>query len=301
MNKKHIFLAIALILTLGMPYKPACAQNTHRSADIFLGVDLGLSDMNYERQYDILLGLMPGIKWDLGNNWMINGGLYIPIVNQISYRYDGVRVTALDVSKQFKVGPLYCKASGGLFSMERYGLDLKMFLPIFSWFALEAQAGLTGRCTFRDYDSYKWQMSDMERFSGTVGGDIYLSRWNTQLRGTIGRYVYRDMGFECEAMRHFRHSTISVYGNWNHVLGFDGGFKVVAMIPPYKRTHRAVNIRPISNFSYDYTAKAHTYTNRIYSTDPEQNIRDGWFTRDFLDWGSHTMEPDFITKEKEAK
>ena len=41
----------------------------------------------------------------------------------------------------------------------------------------------------------------------------------------------------------------------------------------------------------------HQYTNRMYRTDPEENERDGWFSRDFLQWGSHTMEPDFIITE----
>jgi hypothetical protein len=32
----------------------------------------------------------------------------------------------------------------------------------------------------------------------------------------------------------------------------------------------------------------------MYNTDPEENERDGWFSRDLLQWGSHTMQPDFI-------
>ena len=36
----------------------------------------------------------------------------------------------------------------------------------------------------------------------------------------------------------------------------------------------------------------------MYHTDPEQNERDGWFSRDLLRWGSHTMEPDFIITNK---
>ena len=36
----------------------------------------------------------------------------------------------------------------------------------------------------------------------------------------------------------------------------------------------------------------------MYRTDPEENERDGWFSRDLLQWGSHTMEPDFIITEK---
>lgn len=74
----------------------------------------------------------------------------------------------------------------------------------------------------------------------------------------------------------------------------DAGFKFIVMLPPYHRKCRTVNFRPASNFSMIYTVMYHTQTNRMIITDPEENERDGWFSRDFLEWGSHTMEPDFI-------
>ena len=39
----------------------------------------------------------------------------------------------------------------------------------------------------------------------------------------------------------------------------------------------------------------------MYKTDPEENERDGWFDRDLLEWGSHTMAPDFIIEGKEVE
>jgi hypothetical protein len=39
----------------------------------------------------------------------------------------------------------------------------------------------------------------------------------------------------------------------------------------------------------------------MYRTDPEENERDGWFSRDFMQWGSHTMEPDFRITEMNKK
>ena len=136
---------------------------------------------------------------------------------------------------------------------------------------------------------------------GTVGGDIYLKRWNAQLRGVAGWYLYQDYGFEAEAMRHFNHTTVSVYANWNNLTRFDAGFRVVVMIPPYHRKARVVNFRPASNFRLSYTVMFHPYSNVMYKTDPEENERDGWFDRDLLEWGSHTMAPDFIIEGKEVE
>ena len=69
------------------------------------------------------------------------------------------------------------------------------------------------------------------------------------------------------------------------------------MIPPYRRKHRKVNIRPASNFRLTYNIQADMYANKMYNTDPEENEREGWFDRERLFWGSNTMAPDFRTKE----
>jgi rhodanese-related sulfurtransferase len=78
----------------------------------------------------------------------------------------------------------------------------------------------------------------------------------------------------------------------------DAGFKVVVMLPPYHRTRRVVNFRPASNFRIAYSVMTNTTGNRMYKTDPEENERDGWFSRELLQWGSHSMSPDFIINEK---
>ena len=297
-----------LLLMLGImiagPTNRTAAQKSDMSIDIFSGANFAFRDISYNRQYDIHLSLTPGIKWNFGDHWQVAGQMYVDIIDQYNnpyysqyYNHKGniFYFGLLDVSKELKLGGLYCKASAGFFSESRYGVDLKLFLPVTSWFAFEAQGGLTGLFS----TSNGWGFSPMQRFAGTIGGDIYLAGSNTQLRGVIGSYLYKDFGCEAEAIRHFRHSSVSLYANWNNKDAFDGGFRVVVMLPPYHRKQRMVNIRPASNFYLPYTIMGHEWTNRMYRTDPEENMRDGWFSRDLLDWGSHTMEPDFIITPKE--
>ena len=297
-------LALTLMLVLLCPPRRAAAQERKMSVDIFSGANFAFRDISYNRQYDIHLSLTPGFKWNFGDHWQVAGQMYVDIIDQYNnpyysqyYNHKGniFYFGLLDVSKELKLGGLYCKASAGFFSESRYGVDLKLFLPVTSWFAFEAQGGLTGLFS----TSNGWGFSPMQRFAGTIGGDIYLAGSNTQLRGVIGSYLYKDFGCEAEAIRHFRHSSVSLYANWNNKDAFDGGFRVVVMLPPYHRKQRMVNIRPASNFYLPYTIMGHEWTNRMYRTDPEENMRDGWFSRDLLDWGSHTMEPDFIITPKE--
>ena len=286
---------LALFLRVGQP--KAIGQTSSPGIDFFSGVDFNFRDINYETQYDLLIRLTPGFKWNMGNHWQIAGQALIPIVNQYGNAYKYIQINALNVSKEFHIKSLYLKTTAGVFNLNRYGLDLKAFLPLCDWFAFEGQAGWLGLMIQHP----DFLVGPPERFAWTVGGDIYLRRWNTQFRGVVGRFLYQDFGFETEAMRHFNHTTISVYAHWNNVDKFDAGFRVIVMLPPYHRKHRAVNFRPASNFRLSYAVMYHQFTNKMYRTDPEENERDGWFSRDLLQWGSHTMEPDFIITEKTKK
>lgn len=294
-HSRHIPLVAAMVLLLvGQFPKAAQCQSPTPGVDIFMGLNFNFRDVYYQRQYDFLINLTPGFRWDMGNNWSLTGQVFVPIVNQYGDYGNGFKFNNFAVSKELRLGSLYCKATAGLFSMDRYGLDVKLFLPLAEWFALEAQGGYVG---WLNTDHF-WRITAPDRFVGTVGGDIYLSKWNTQLRGVVGTYVYKDFGCEAEAMRHFRHSTVSVYGHWSHDFGYDAGFKIVVMLPPYHRTRRVVNFRPASNFRIAYSVMTNTTGNRMYKTDPEENERDGWFSRELLQWGSHSMSPDFIINEK---
>lgn len=102
-------------------------------------------------------------------------------------------------------------------------------------------------------------------------------------------------------MRHFKHCTVGVYAEYSDQGGKNGGFKVVMMIPPYKRTRRKVNFRPASNFRLTYSIEGDAYANKMYITDPEENEREGWFNRNALQWGANRMEPDFWIRERKEE
>lgn len=288
--------SVALLVAMLATFRPlhVSAQAPTPGLDFFAGLSFNFRDVYYYRQYDFLVNLTPGFRWTMGHDWQLTGQVYVPLVNQYGNYGNGLKVNNFALSKELRLGGLYAKATAGLFSLNRYGLDLKLFLPLADWFALEAQGGYVGWL----YTDTYWRITKPDRFLGTVGGDIYLSKWNTQLRGVAGLYLYRDFGAEAEAMRHFNHTTVSVYGRWSDTYGYDAGFKVIVMLPPYHRTRRVVNFRPASNFRLAYTVMAELTGNRIYKTDPEENERDGWFSRHFLSWGSHTMYPDFIINQK---
>ena len=300
-NRKYkvcLFAFLTTFLFLGKANVKAQPAIPAGQVDIFMGVDFNYRDIFHNgRVYDFLINLTPGIKWNMGKGWQAAAQAFVPVVNQFGDRYKKVRLNMAVLSKEFYFdGRGFLKASGGLFGSERYGLDVKGMYIVNPWLALEAQAGLTGYCSM----AAGWEASTMERVTALVGADFYLQRWNTQFRARGGRFIYEDYGVIVEAMRHFNHCTVGIYGAHSNLAGSNGGFKVIVMIPPYKRKRRKVNFRPASNFRLTYSMEGANYGNRTYTTDPEENEREGWFDREAMPWGSNTMQPDFTDKEKKG-
>lgn len=120
---------------------------------------------------------------------------------------------------------------------------------------------------------------------------------NTEFRARGGRFLYEDYGALGEVMRHFKHCTVGLYAQYSDKGKENFGFKVVMMIPPYKRSSRIVRFRPASNFRFTYNHEGDAYASKMYTTDPEENEREGWFDRERLNWGVNRMTPDFVAKE----
>ena len=228
-QQKRIVIFFALFLFYGRIIQAQPSIPTGQ-VDIFVGVDFNYRDLfTNGRVYDLLINLTPGVKWNMGKGWQAAAQGFIPIVNQYGERYKKIRLNMAVLSKEAHWnGKWFLKASGGLFGRERYGLDLKGIYVVNNWLALEAQAGLTGYCSM----AVNWEASTPQRLTALAGADVYLSRWDTQFRARGGRFIYEDYGVIVEAMRHFNHCTVGVYGEYSNEGGKNAGFKVVMMIPP---------------------------------------------------------------------
>lgn len=287
-SKTRILFLWGIMLILPFYGKAQSFQET--KIDLFMGADFNYRDIFHDKVYEILLNLTPGVKWNMGKQWLLTGQAIIPIYNDYGDRYKKVRLNMAVLSKEWDWhGKHFLKMSSGLFGMERYGLDVKWMCPVNNWMALDAQAGITGYCSM----AAGWECSKIGRITGLAGINFYMENVNTEFRLHGGRYVYGDYGVKVEAMRHFKHCTVGVYAQYNDIEKENGGFKVVMMIPPYKRKTSKVRIRPASNFRLTYDANGQPYAVKMYTTDPEENEREGNFNHNNLRWGANRMETDF--------
>ena len=279
---------VALVLSL----LPLAAQEKAR-VDIFMGAELHYRDIFYDKLYEVLVNLTPGVKWRIPGGWQLAGQAIVPVYNDYGERYKKVRLNMAVLSKEWAWNEKqFFKASAGLFSNERYGVDLKWMYPVNHWLALDAEVGVTGFCSM----AVDWECSKMKRITAQGGARFYLEKVNTEFRLQGGRYLYGYNGGIVEAMRHFKYCTVSLYAQYSDTWKKSGGFKVIVMLPPYKRRGGKVRVRPASNFRLTYDGQCQAYSMAEYVTDPEENEREGDFSRSTLRWGANLMAPDFVDK-----
>lgn len=293
--KARVSFTVLLLMVLA---KVVAQEAVKPNVEIFAGAELHYRDFFYTKMYEVLVNVTPGVKWHFGDRWQLAGQAIVPVYNDYGDRYKKIRLNMAVLSKEWDWNKKqFLKVSGGLFGKERYGLDAKWIYPVNRWLALDAQLGLTGFCSM----AADWECSKMERVTGQAGVNLYIEKVNTEFRLHGGRYLYEDYGVMAEAMRHFRHCTVGLYAQYSDKGKETAGFKVVMMIPPYKRKARKVMVRPASNFRLTYDINGLLYAVKMYTTDPEENEREGHFDRNRLQWGANRMVPDFKLREKEVR
>lgn len=276
------------------------ARTAAGQLELFCGATLGYADTNWLRLYDVQINATPGLRWHLDHDWTIAAQGLIPVVSD-GYTYSDKinkywRVNMATVSRQlhFSSTNLHAKLTAGLFDRQRYGVDIKMAWPVSDWLLLNACAGLTSSwimgTDFRG--SYDVDFYGGCKLTGIVGADVFLRPQCIEFRLSGGRYVDGDYGSQLDVMRHFSHCTLLAYaqlrigelqtGKYDKSYRTNGGFKIIWMLPPYKKSQARFVVRPASNFRLTYSALADGQSMQSYCVDPEENEREHPVD---VDWG----------------
>lgn len=282
------------MVTLVMAMTALCSYAQHKpQVEAMCGVDLYYRDVNFMRLYDVLLNLTPAVKWHMGRDWLFSGQMYIPVVDQgYGKKYMRVRLGLASLAKQLHLpGNQHFKLSAGFFAGSRYGLDARWMFPVNSWLMLQARAGYTGYWTMVGNST----VEKPDLITGTIGANLYMAKWNTELRVQGGRYIYEDWGMEGNIFRHFPHTSVGLFARYHESSStwrvkphkFTGGFKIIIMLPPYKKSDKKFRARLISNFNTTWIAQSDEYSMSTYYTDPEENDRTNAID---VEWGTGTLD-----------
>ena len=292
-RNRTVMLCLLLFLLAGQTLMAQDRLKPTKQFELFCGLDLGYADTNWLRLYDIQLNVMPGVRWNLGNDWTIAAQGLIPVVS-VGYTFDSTinkywRVNMAVVSKQlhFNRAKQHLRLSAGWFNRERYGLDVRWAWPVNSWLMLHARAGLTAHwilgSDFKDESAA--ELDTDFSLTGIAGANFYVNPWDIELRASGGRYVNGDYGTQVDVMRHFKHCTLLLFAQLRigdkiknrfdkNTYTTNAGFKVIVMLPPYKKSTRRFVVRPASNFRLTNNINSDGMSMKMYNTDPEENERE---------------------------
>lgn len=309
MITKSCIRLLCCLLLVALAVQRANAQLWQAPAgqvELFCGANLGYADTNWLRLYDVQINATPGLRWHLGHDWTVSAQGLIPAVSE-GYTYRDVvnkywRVNMATISRQlhFTEAKQHLKLTAGWFGMERYGIDVRWMWPVTSWLMLQAQTGVTAPWIMgADFKgNYDVDMEGNFTLTGLAGANIYLQPWNIECRMTGGRYMAGDYGLQFDVMRHFSHCTLLAFAQVTigekmasqydrNDYRTNGGFKVIMMLPPYKKSSRKMVVRPASNFRLTNNARANVRSARMYTTDPEENERELQID---VNWGLNKVE-----------
>lgn len=275
---KKLALLLLLLTTVSVYGQERVGQ-----VDLFCGAELNYNDTDFQRLYNVLINITPGVKWNIGKGWQVVGQLSYGTVNYgYAEKYNYLRLGIVALSKELSFGKdQHLKFTGGLFNRDRYGVDVRWMMPVNSWLMLRSQAGLT---------SIWWCSTDEQTFerkkwtpTALLGANFWIDKWATEFRLSAGRYINEDYGMEGEVYCHFKHCSIGAFAQYHErnysydikpAYNYAGGFRVVMMIPPYKKSDKKFRVRPASNFRLTYNAQSDGYSMKKYHTDPEENERE---------------------------
>ncbi len=265
-------IVICLIFTILF-----CTSVKAQSLDFYIGGDLFIRDLVYEKIYEATVNLTPGVKWRMKDDWTISAEANIPLHSDFGDDYKLPRLNMATITKLWQINyKTYLKLSGGLFNLGRYGIDAKWLYKLNSIIHFEGEIGYT------DYYSTLYKISDInkpiDRLMAIVGVNAYLKEHRTLLRVRAGRFIHQDLGAIADCIRHFTHCSVGVYLQYSELRSKpSAGFTITVMLPPYNRKEKRVNFRTKSNFQLTYNVNSNYNLTETYKTDPEENDRDGWF------------------------
>lgn len=233
--------------------------------------EIKFRNIKLEKMYDWMVNISPAIQFSAWKGMLFTGQVIFPVVNQYGEQYSQIRPGILAVSQRLRLPlRLFVKTTVGTFTRDRWGVDLKLFHPLKNErFAFRAQAGLTGSSTWWKWN---WYYSSPKRLTWSLGGQYYNPRYQVQTMLHVSRYLAGDHGVRMDMMRHFRYTTIGLYGLKTNKSSWNGGFYFSVALPPYKRKHNKIRVATADYFTMEYNAKVESYYGNSYKTSPDENF-----------------------------
>lgn len=243
--------------------------------DIVVYPELSFKNMVLTQIYQVLFNLSPALEVSLWEGMKFSGQVIFPIYNDGYGSLLGkTRPGFISASQKIRLpGNIFTTTSVGIFNGDRYGVDFKAFYPFF----LDERLSLEGRVSYTGtgyWDGFSYYYSKKKTLTWSIGGNLYWSRYNTQLNMRLEQYLLGEKGVICEMTRHFRYTSIAFYAGKAQIAKPTYGFRFQVALPPYKyKRHKYYpRITPSKNMGIKYNGSNERYYYSTFRTQPGDNI-----------------------------
>lgn len=276
------------------------SRTTARSAgrpDLTIYPTLFLENTSFDKLYRYAVALAPTLEMPLWKGAELTAQVIVPVATNQKGELKQVRPGFVTLRQSFYLKRNWrLQATAGQFDNHRLGGQAEAYWrsPKGRW----ELGGRLGATIYSIFDNQGWTVTNKWKLDAAAYGRVYIPQWNTELCGTVNRFVYGDYGVQGEVTRHFGEYTIGVYamladGDMN------GGFSFAIPLPgkKYKRW-KGVRVKPADYFAFRYGMVAWgEYVDRqrgeTYRTEPDQYRSKGFYQPEYVRY--------FLLKELERK
>lgn len=265
--------------------------------DLVVYPNLFLENSSFNKLYRYAVALAPAIEMPLWKGAEITAQVIFPVATNQRGELKQIRPGFVT----FRQG-VYLKnnwhawMTAGLFNNNRMGGNAEVMWrsPKGRW-ELGARLGAT---VWSLFDEDGWYVTTKPKLDAALYGRVYLPWWNTELYGSVNRFVYGDYGVTGELTRHFGEYTVGVYAM---MAGGDinGGFSFAIPLPgkKYKRW-KGMRLKPSDYFGFRYGMVAWgEYVDKnlgvYYNDEPAKNRSKGFYQPEYVRY--------FLMKEYDRK
>lgn len=251
--------------------------------DFVLRPDFRASFGNPEKPVASQTNLLLNTNVVLPYGLSIYTGINFPLVNQITNQPLNVRPAPTYLSQFLNLGKYhYVSWSAGLFYRDRYGFDVQYQKanPV-SKISYGLDINYTG--FYYWYPNRTFRYTPFKDFSALFNTSWLWERFNSQIRLTAGRFLYKDTGARLEFVRQFKKANIGFFGI-SSTNGSTVGLHLSFAIAPGKIIeNKYARLRTTEEFAWDYYYSTGYFMGERFRTNFRLDERLALYHRNY--WG----------------
>lgn len=244
--------------------------------DIVVYPQVSLMNLIITQVYQSLWQISPALEVTLWPGAKFSYQIKIPIFNDGYGAYESRIHPGLITLSQIFRDPWNLNLTGrltlGVFSNSRFGaaLDLKYTFPN-ERFWIDGQVSMLNPYYF---EGFFFHYDIDPDFYWAVAGNFYWPYAKTQFTLRAQKFIYGDVGYKFEMIRHFRRCSVGFYAEKTKYGHTNGGFRFQIALPPYrfKRSGRLPRVTTSGQMGLIYNANNEQYYYRESKIEASDNI-----------------------------